>query len=212
MSSLDQIGATRREYMLTNGRKLHHILLAAVFLIGAGFFFKLTIDPIGRDFALAVGIIFLVPGTMLLLQAWRCRLTLDGDAIEVHSAFRVHRATHDEIEGLRTIENQYGRWTRVYLKGDQGAFNVPNSFTGEDDLKEWFKGIPDLDLRDADEIAKEASRQDPVESPGTYRSKGFGLAKRWAIGLSVLAGASTIPVIWVNYAPVYRIALALPWE
>jgi hypothetical protein len=61
MPSLDQISSTRREYVLTNGRKLNHILLAAVFLIGAGFFFKLAIDPIGRDFALMVGVIALVP-------------------------------------------------------------------------------------------------------------------------------------------------------
>jgi hypothetical protein len=209
MPSLDQISATRREYVLTNGRRLNHILLAAVFLIGAGFFFKLAIDPIGRDFALVVGVIALIPGTMLLLQAWRCRLILEGDVIELHSGFRVHRATRHEIEGLRTIENQYGRWTRVYLKSDQGAFNVSDSFTGEDDLKEWFKRVPDLDLRDADEIAKEVSSQYSTGLPGTDRSNGFDLAKGWAIGLSVLAGAISIPVIWVNYAPVYRIALVL---
>jgi len=146
---------------------------------------------------------------MLLLQAWRCRLILEGDVIELHSGFRVHRATRYEIEGLRTIENQYGRWTRVYLKNDQGAFNVSDSFTDEGNLKEWFKGVPDLDLRDADEIAKEVSSQDSAGLPGTDSSKGFDLAKGWAIGLSILAGAISIPVIWVNYTPVYRVALVL---
>ncbi len=209
MPSLEQIGVTRCEYALTNGRRLNHVLLAAVFLIGAGFFFKLAIDPIGRDFALVVGVIALVPGTMLLLKAWRCRLILEGDAIELHSGFRIHRATRHEIEGLRTIENQYGRWTRVYLNDDQHAFNISDSFTGKDDLKEWFKGIPDLDVRDADQIAEEVSSHDSAGSVGTDRSKGFDLAKRWAIGLSVLAGAVSIPVIWVNYAPVYRVALVV---
>jgi len=207
--SFDQISATRREYQLKNGRKIHHILLAAVFLVGAGFFFKLAIDPIGREFALVVGVIALAPGMMLLLQAWRCRLILDGDDIEVQSAFRMHRAARNEIEGLRTIENQYGRWTRVYLKNDQGAFNVSNSFTGEDDLKEWFKGVPDLDQRDADEIAKAVSSQDSPESTGSESQKGFDQAKTWAIGLSILAGVVSVPVMFVNYAPVYRSALAL---
>jgi len=209
MVSLEQLSATRREYVLTNGRKINHILLAAVFLIGSGFFFKLAIDPIGREFALVVGIIFLAPGTMFLLQAWRSRLILERDVIELHSAFRIHRATRDEIEGLRTIQNQYGRWTRVYLKHDQGAFNVSDSFKGEDDLKEWFKGIPDLDQRDADEIKREAGSQDSPTLPDTDSSKRFDQAKGWAIGLSVLAGAISIPVMWVSYAPIYRAALVV---
>ncbi|HVC47861.1 MAG TPA: hypothetical protein VND90_11490 [Terracidiphilus sp.] len=209
MPSPDPINTTRREYALTNGRKLHHILLAAVFLIGAGFFFKLAIDPIGRDFALVVGVISLVPGMMLVLQSLRCRLILDGDVIELHSAFRVHHATRNQIEGLRTIQNQYGRWTRVYLKNDQDSFNVSDSFTGEDDLKEWLKGLPDLDQQDADEITKGASSQDSPGLPDIDRSKTFSAAKGWAIGLSILAGVASVPVMFVDYAPVYRTALVL---
>lgn len=209
MPSLDQISATRREYVLTNERKIKHALLAAVFLIGAGFFFKRAIDPIGREFALVVGIILLAPGAMLLLQAWRSRLILERDVIELHTAFRIHHATRDEIEGLRTIQNQYGRWTRVYLKRDRGTFNVSDSFTGEGDLKEWFKEIPDLDQRDADEIKREISSQDSPALPDTNSSKAFDRAKAWAVGLSVLAGAISTPVMWVSYAPVYRAALVL---
>jgi hypothetical protein len=209
MPSLDQISATRREYVLTKGRKVNHTLLAAVFLIGAGFFFKLAINPIGREFGLVVGLILLAPGAILLLQAWHSRLILEQDVIELHSAFRIHRTTRDEIEGLRTMQNQYGRWTRVYLKHDRGAFNISDSFTGEDDLKEWFKGIPDLDQLDADEIKKEVRSQDSPALPDTNGSKAFDRAKGWGIGLSVLAGAISIPVMWVSYAPVYRAALVL---
>ena len=207
MSSLDQTNATRREYALTNGRRFNYSLLAAVFLIGAGYFFKLAINPIGREFALVVGVIFLAPGVILLLQAWRCRLILQDDTIEVYSAFRIHRATRDEIEGLRAIENQYGRWTRVCSKHDKGAFNVSDSFTGNDDLKEWFKGLPDLDQRDADEIKQEVSSQDSSGLSDTDSSNTFDRAKSWATGLSILAGLVSIPVMFVNYPPVYRAAL-----
>src|SRR6185437_3872327 len=199
----------RREYALTNGRKINYSLLAAVFLIGAGFFFKLAIEPIGREFALVVGVVFLAPGIMLLMQSWRGRLILEGDVIEVHSAFRVHRASLDEIEGLRTIQNQYGRWTRVYLKQDRGAFNISDSFTGEDDLKKWLKKIPDLDQQDADEIKKDVSSQYASGSSRADGSNTFGRAKRWAIGLSIFAGVVSIPVMWVSYAAVYQSALVL---
>ena len=209
MRSLDQLSAARRQYALTTGRKLNYAVLALALLIGAGFFFKLAIDPVGRVFALVVGVIFLAPGIMLLVQSWRSRLVLEGDVIELHSAFRVHSAGRDEIKGLRTIENQYGRWTRVYLKHDQGAFNVSDSFTGEDDLKEWLEGLPDLDQHDSDEIKKEVSSQDSPRLSDTDSSNAFDLAKVWAVGLSIVAGVVTIPVVFVNYAPIYRIAVVL---
>ncbi|MDP9054288.1 MAG: hypothetical protein M3N93_08300, partial [Acidobacteriota bacterium] len=149
------------------------------------------------------------PGILLLLQSWRSRLILEQDVIEVHSGFRAHRVTREEIEGLRTIENQYGRWTRVYLKHDRGAFNVSASFTGGDDLERWFKGIPDLDQRDADAIKKEVSGGYSPATPDTNNSNTFDWAENWAIGFSVLAGAVSIPVIWVSDAFIYRTALCL---
>ncbi len=207
MHSLDQTSTTRRECPLTAGRKISQSVFAGVFFVGAGFFLKSAVNPIGRDFVLAIGGISLILGLMLVAQAWTSRLILDGDRIEVRSAFRTHSATRAEIEGLRKIENQYGRWTRVYLKQDLGSFSVSDFFTGNEDLKEWFKSLPDLDGRDADEITKEVNLQEPQVQQETGTSKAFGLAKAWAIGLSVLAGAASIPVMFVSYAPLYRTSL-----
>lgn len=206
----NQITASRRDYRLTNGRKIILTLLAAVFLGFAAIFFKMAVDyPRGREFPLALGVIFLTPGILVLLQTWRSRLVLEHDTIELHSAFRVRRAVREEIEGLRTIQNRYGYFTRLYLRQGRGAFNVSDSFTGDVDLKEWLKEIPDLDQRDAEEIEKAAlSRYSPA-LPNLNEPNIFDRAKRWAIGLSVLAGATSIPVIWVGYQPVYRTALVL---
>ena len=207
MPSPDQISATRREYALTALRRVYYSLFGALFFVGAGFFFKLAIEHIGREFNLAVGFILLIPGALLLAQMWRSRLIIEGDVIELHSAFRVHRVAWNEIEGLRTIENQYGRWTRIYY--DKGAFNVSDSFTGNEVLNEWLKGLPDLDQRDADGIIKEVSDQGSSALSDENSSTKFDRAKWWTIGLSVLAGAVSIPVIWVGYAPVFRSALVV---
>jgi hypothetical protein len=204
---LDQTSITRREYPLTTSRKIGQVLLAGVFLAGAGFFLKLAVDPIGRDFALAIGGSSLIPGIVLVAHAWSSRLILDGDRIEVRSAFRTRSATRTEIEGLRKIENQYGRWTRVYLKQDLGSFSVSDFFTGNDDLKKWFEGLPDLDGRDADEITKEVSLHESAMQGEMGTSKAFGLAKAWAIGLSVFAGVVSVPVMYISYTPVYKTSL-----
>jgi hypothetical protein len=207
MHTLDQVGTTPREYSLTTSRKISQTVLAGVFFVGAGFFLKLAVNPVGRDFVLAIGGTSLILGLMLVAQAWTSRLILNGDRIEVRSAFRTHSATHTEIEGLRKIENQYGRWTRVYLKQDLGSFSVSDFFAGNDSLKDWFKGLPDLDGRDADDIAKQVSLQESPAQQGTGASKAFYLAKAWAIGLSVLAGAASIPVMFISYVPIYRASL-----
>ena len=209
MLPIDQTSTIRHEYRLTTGRRITQSLLAGVFFVGAGFLLKLAIDPVGRDFALAVGGISLILGLMIIAKVWTAKLILDGDRIEVGSAFRTHSATRTEIEGLRKIENQYGRWTRIYLKQDLGNFSVSDFFTGNDDLKEWFKGLPDLDGRDADEITKELSLQEPQADQDAGASKSFGLAKAWGFGLSVVAGAVSVPVMFVSYAPLYKASLVV---
>lgn len=199
----------RREYRLTGGRKIGQTVFGVVFVIFAAFSFEKAADPLGREFALPVAVLFLAPAIVNLLQTWRSRLVLENDVIELHSAFRVHRALRDEIEGFRTIKNRNGSWTRLYLRQGRGAFNVPNFFTGDADFKEWLEQIPDLDQRDAHEIEKAVASHDSSASSPANGSHTFDRAKGWAIGLSVLAGAASIPVIWVSYAPAYRAALAL---
>jgi hypothetical protein len=197
------------KYTLTTGRKVGQSALAGVFFVGAGFFFMGAINPIGRDFALVIGGISLILGLALMLQAWTSSLILDGDRIEVRSAFRTHGTTRGEIEGLRTIENQYGRWTRIYLKQNLGSFSVSDSFTGNNTLKEWFKGLPDLDERDADNIKKEVGLEKSSVEQQTGATNFFGLARAWAIGLSVLTGTVSVPVMFVSFAPVYKASLVV---
>jgi len=208
MNSADDISTTNREYGLTNGQRFQYLALAALFLFGAGFFFKLAIDPVGRDFALLVGLASLVPGSILALVALRSRLTLDGDRIELRSALRIHSAARSEIEGLRTVQNQYGRWVRICLKEGGGAFNVSSSFTGNDELKEWLKGLPDLDQRDADQITQQVDSLEPPGVAGNDRLDTLKRAKVWAVGLTVAAGLLSVPVMFVSYAPLYAVSLA----
>ena len=182
-------------------------MLAGVFFVGAGFFFKLAINPIGRDFPLVIGGISLILGLAVIVQAWTSCLILDGDRIEVCSAFRTHGATRAEIEGLRKLQNQYGGWTRIYMKQGLGSFSVSDFFTGNENLQEWFKGLPDLDQRDADEIMKEVDLEGSPTQQETGATNAFGLARAWAIGLSLLAGAVSVPVMFVSYEPVYKVSL-----
>lgn len=209
MDSFDGIGSGQREYRLKGSQKFSYLALASIFIFGAGFFFKLAINPIGRDFVLIVGGIFLIPGLILLSLAFRSRLILDGDRIELRSAIRTFSANRSDIEGLRKVENQYGSWTRICLKEDRGAFNVSNAFTGADYLQEWLKGLPDLDQRDADRITQQINEQEHVRANGNGHSNEFRNAKAFAIGLSTASGIVSVPVMFLSYRPLYTTSLIL---
>lgn len=209
MSTFEQTGTTPGEYRLGTGRKVSQSVLAAVFLAGAVFFLRLAVDRAGRDFAIAVGVVCLVPGILILLQAWSSRLILEGDRIEVRSALRGRSARRSEIEGLRRIKNQYGSWTRIYLKQNMGSFSVSAFFTGNDELEEWLKGLPDLDQVDAEEISAELSRNDSPTARAAGSSNSFDSAKAWTLGLSIIGGLVSIPVMFVPYPPVYKASLVV---
>lgn len=209
MNDSAEIGAGRQEYRLKTSRKLTHLAYASMLMIGAGFFFKLAINPFGRDFALVVGFLLLISSLILVRLAFRSRLILDGSRIELRSVFRTFAADRSQIEGLRKITNQYGSWTRICIKDHCGAFDISDSFTGNHDLTRWLKGLPDLDRRDADEIKHEIDRSEPLGSAPNESLKKLKKAKIWAIGLSVGAGVITVPVLFLSYKPVYTASLAI---
>jgi hypothetical protein len=193
-----EINTGVRQYRLTTFKKLSHLALACVFFVGTGFLLKLE---------LVLGFLALIPGLILVSLALRSRLTLDGDRIELRSALRTFTANRNEIDGLREIEDQYGHRTRIYLKESRGTFNVSDSFAGDDDLNEWLKGLPNLDKRDADQIERQLSTQDSLGTGENLNA--LKHAKAWAIGLGIGAGITSIPVLFVTYAPIHNVSLVL---
>jgi hypothetical protein len=200
---------TLREYPLKTAKRLEYFAYAIIFFaLGATLSLKEEIDPVVRGFFLLSGFICLIASVILVSLAMRCRLILDENRIEFRSALRTFTADRNEIEGLRTIENQNGRWIRICLKEGRGAFTVSETFTGNDDLNEWIKGLPDLDERDADRIALQIKHSGSLGATEDQRLHALDRAKAWAIGLSIAAGIASIPVLFVN-SPLSAASLGL---
>lgn len=205
---LGEIETSRHEYRLATSQKFHYLALAAIFLVSAGFFFKLGIDPVGREFALAVGVLLLIPGVILVSLALRSRLILDGDRIELRSAWRTFTADRSEIEGVRKFQNRYDSWVRICLRENGGSFNVSESFTGNDELRKWLRGLPDLDKRDAALITQQVRHQDFLGGAESRSLNVFKQAKAWMIGLSVATGVISILALF-NYIPLHSLSMVL---
>ena len=206
MHSAEEIETTRHEYRLSTFGRLRYLGLAAIFLIWSGFFFKAAVHPVGREFVLVVGILFLIPGIILVTISFRSRLILDGNQIEIRSPFRTHSANREDIEGVRTVKNQYGRWTRICLKQDRGAFNVSDSFTGNTELNAWLKGLPDLDERDAAQISSQIQRDDSLGATENQRLNVLIRAKTWIVVLSVAELLFTVLAL-MHYAPLHNVSM-----
>ncbi len=200
-------GVGGHAYGLKTWRKAVYLGYAVMFLGGAGFCCKLAINPIGRDFVLSVGALLLAGGLLMASLAFRSRLTLDRDRIELRSSVRTYSARREEIDGLRTIQDQYGRRTRICLKSHDGDFNISDGFTGNDELKEWLKEFPDLDQRDADQIEQELNQHSSLEPESSAGWNALKHAKAWAIGLSILTGAASIPVLFLGRSSLYIVSL-----
>lgn len=210
MSSINQVSAIRREYRLQTSQKYMKLVMALFYVGCAGFIFRLAKHPAGRDFVLISGSCFLIPGLIMGLSAIRSRLILDGSRIEVGTALRTFIADRSEIEGVRQMKNNYGRWTRVYLRENRGAFNVSASFTGADKIAEWLKGLPDLDQRDAAELSQQIDNEDSqAATTGAKRVNPLPKAKSWMVILSVAAGLFSFPAIFVTYAPIRTLLIVV---
>lgn len=137
------------------------------------------------------------------------RLILDGSRIELHTALHIFTADRSQIEGLRKIQDQYGCRTRICLKDGGDSFNVSDSFTGNYELNEWLMGLPDLDQRDADQITQQIEEQNPLDVAEDERLNGLNQANAWTVGLNISIVIASIPVIFVNYEPLYIASFVL---
>jgi hypothetical protein len=201
---LREIVTTRREYRLGDLLRLFYLVLAAVLMTGAVLAIKLATSPDVRPFGfylLFAGALLVPLAVLLVLVALRSQLVLVGDWIELHSALRTFRANRNEIEGFRRMRSRNARWVRIYLKERRGAFNISESFTGNNDLNEWLKGVPDLDQRDFDQIWQQLRDQHrPGTSDDEIRNE-LKLAKAWATGLSIASLIAGFIALLANYEP-----------
>jgi len=107
------------------------------------------------------------------------------------------------------MQNRNARWVRIYLKEGRGAFNISESFTGNNDLNEWLKGVPDLDQRDADQAWQQLRDQHPPGTTDDEIRNELRPAKAWAAGLSIASVIAGFIALLVNYQPLYTPSIVL---
>lgn len=145
MDNMQEMNTNRREYPLKTLQKILLFLVSTLFFAGSGFFFILAINPVGREFSLFMGAVFLLPNFYLIPMALRSRIVINGCRIEVHYAFRKCSVNRDEIEGLHNFIAKGSKTTQICLKEGRGNLFISGPFENEDEIQNWLKGLPDID-------------------------------------------------------------------
>jgi hypothetical protein len=129
-------------------------LIVAVMFIGFAAV-PLVLSSRGARVPAFVPLLLLVPlaiGLYALLTAFRSRLVLSADAIEVCGAFTTRRLMRAEIAGRRRIQLKNGTATVLVprVEGQKILRFDDGQFARDPLLDTWLGSLPDLDARDRD--------------------------------------------------------------
>ncbi|MFP5277394.1 MAG: hypothetical protein ACLGPM_09775 [Acidobacteriota bacterium] len=202
--------AQPQTYRLTTIVQLMNLLFSAFYLVLGAFSLRLGFAHTQEGLQFFLILLFLLPALYMAAYALRTRLILDGDRIDYRSALRSYSATHDQIEGYRSIRTRYGNLTRCYLKDNRGSFSIPSNITKQTGVQEWFRALTNLDERDADHIKSEISQQQIAASGQADPSVALDNAKTLMIFLSVLGVAAAI-LAFLQTQPLFLPSVIVLW-
>ena len=166
-----------------------------------------TLTPAATLFFPLLFIVLLVGGACYALGAYRVKTLLYPDRfVSVGMAGQRELSRHD-ITGYRIYTPARGRPTMLlYTLGEHAALRAP-VYHPDAAFTDWFRGIPDLDQRDRDDIQREfQSRADLGDTPQA-RSATVATMTQIAHILNV-GGIALLAWAWIYPKP-YILAIAL---
>lgn len=187
MATIKEMPGVRREYRLKTWILTLYMLLGIGFIGGGLFVAWMSMSQSSSGAAGLPFLLLFVPGGYLLLAGLRSRVVVDGSRITVRGAFQEKSADLSEIEGFRTINSRNSSYRQLVLKEGRGNINLQTSFNTDDDFREWFQNITDLDERDRQSLLDEIANRQELGATAEERLDALKRAKTWNIALTAIA-------------------------
>jgi len=184
MSSLQPTVASRHEYRV-RGAKVYPIVGAAAIGILIPIFYLAG----GVQAALLSGLALVVIVGLLVFYCQRSRLVLDDSQLQVTTLLQNRTVPLSEVDGIRTYRTRYSTYKVICVKGRGRALQF-TKFAIDDAFREWLQGLPDLDLRDRDQVLAEIAADQELGSTPEERLQALSRAKWINIGACVMAAAA----------------------
>ncbi len=187
-----QANIGRREFPMKAWKKMFGLLFGIALCAGSWFLGTLSAaKPNGAAGWLPAAFLF---ATGIYLLAWvvRSRLAVDGNRIEVQTAFTNRSADRSQIEGYRTIQSRNGSYKQFQLRDGAGYLTVRDDFDTDADFDAWMRPIPDLDLRDREALLDTIKQDAELGATPEDRLKALATAKTLSIFSLVVVIAAAI--------------------
>jgi hypothetical protein len=195
------------------------MFLALLLMCFGGFFIALLLQghlPDAQQLPLSiVGVIALLLAVYPLLYAWRCRLILDGEGIELRGPFSARRLARSEIAGRRTLRSQYGTSVQIWPKA-RGARPLrfsPGAMNPDTRFDAWMRSLPDLDEQDREQTEAQVAADPEFGSSREERLEHLAAGRRTAGTLSA-AGIGAAGWLYIYPRPydlAVLVAALMPW-
>lgn len=217
MSALPAVGEAYACPLVWWGRALC-VFLALVLLSLAGLFSALLLqgqlpDAQQLPFSLlAVSAALLA--TYPLLYAWRCRLTLDADGIELRGAFGARRLALSDVAGRRTLRSQYGTSVQIWPKapGAKPLRFSPAAMNPDTRFNAWLRSVPDLDQQDRERAQAQVAADPELGGSPEERLQRLASARKSArvLGATAFAAAGWLYLYPQPYGYAVLLAALMP--
>ena len=164
-------------------------------------------------FLAVVGAMLVGFGVGCIGSAFRYRLTLRADSIELRGVFVTRELRREEIAGRRFVSGRNGSFTVLYPRDEQvKRLKIPTTFRTDSAADAWLSGIPDLDQEEAEKFEAEIEADAELGATVEERRARLAQAKRTANILMVVAIAASLWA-WIYpkpYAAAMLCVAALP--
>ncbi len=192
MNTSQPIPVSRREYRMKAWYRSLFLILGAPAIAGGIILGSVALKGANAALPVFMTAAFFSFGIYLAVLAFRSRVIIDGNRIEIRGAFTDRFADLNEIEGYRTISSRNGKYTQFYLNNGRRTLTLANHFDHDAAFDSWIRKVTDLDKRDRDRILEEISQQQALGSTPQDRLAALGQAKTYSVFALVIAVAAGI--------------------
>lgn len=184
MSSLQPMVASRHEYRV-RGAKVYPLVGAVALGVLIPIFYLIG----GVPAALQFGSLLVAFVGLVLLYTQRSLMVLDESQLQVKTLWQNRTVPLSEVEGIRTYRSRYSTYKVICVKGSRRVLQF-TSFAVDDAFREWLGKLPDLDLRDRDEVLQQIAADQELGSTPEERLQALSQAKLVNIGACVVSVAA----------------------
>jgi hypothetical protein len=209
-----------RVYGVTRGWKIFFTVFGIATTVGMAFLIDAVIrsnhqtSPVGLILIVGIFLASMALGAYCGILAFRSKILLFPDYLEIHDAIRVQTIRRADIAGTRIrIQPAPGILILVPRQSGRKPIKVSLLYKFDDAFDEWMNPVPDLDVEETVHSYDEIEADQELGATPDERIGTLNRGRQWARALNVAAATACAWGLFrpLPYVPCVLCLSALPW-